>query len=154
MQSYRLKGKALIVIAHPDDEALYFYSIIRGHLRKYFSEVLVCCVTGVFGNERDTIVRLKEFERYCDSSSVSCCTLAFEDTPNKHLPLYLLINELRLLSQKFKAQKVFTHGPFGEYGNIHHSDISLACSMVFKQVYYISGPLKPDIYISLSTDAK
>lgn len=110
----------LLVVAHPDDETLFFGGMLLRNKKVHWT---VVCVTDGNYQGRGTERRL-ELKRACQKLKVktSLC-LDFADHPKKRLPVDRLKAELR----KFTGfDLIYTHNPFGEYGHVNHQDVSFA----------------------------
>lgn len=138
--------KYLVVVAHPDDETLFF----SGVLFKHASQTQVICITD--GNA-DSLgkARQRQFKKACrDFGVFRFQQWDFPDLFDRRLDIKKLEERLDEL-QHFK--KVFTHGPLGEYGHPHHQDVCLAVHRSFHKkcpVYSISYNTFPQITFKLS----
>ena len=130
----------MIVVAHPDDEAIFFFSTIR-ELRQEGFSVRVVCVTGDFGNAVITTTRLNEFYDSCRRLGVQGQTLRLEDRRGGSLCLASLLAGLRACTLD-SFDRVYTHGPWGDYGHLHHAGVCHAVHEVFGEgVFSLAGPL-------------
>jgi LmbE family N-acetylglucosaminyl deacetylase len=135
----------LLVVAHPDDETLFF-----GGLLQSLKDWHVVCVTDGnadgLGSQRQEqffkaikLLRVKKSEIY-----------NFEDKFETRLNTYELVRKLSGLG-KFK--KVFTHSIVGEYGHPHHQDVSFATHQAFNKIspiYSVAYNCFPELKISLT----
>lgn len=124
----------LLVVAHPDDEVLFFGGIVLS-LRTLPWRMI--CVTdgnadGRGAERREELLKsakmlgIKKLEHW-----------DFPDIFEKRLD----VNALGERLQNIPAPKeVFTHGPLGEYGHPHHQDISLAVHRLFSRRARIWSP--------------
>lgn len=137
--------KSCVITAHPDDEILWFSSIL------FRENPDVICVTCGRDNN-DHIYRKESFKKTMNILDIKNYEiLCFPDT-NKRLDLSKLEKSLNSF-RKEEYDKVYTHGPFGEtHNNIHHQDVSYIVNKVFKNVYSIAWNLYPDISNFLSKE--
>lgn len=123
LSSHFVEKKILVVVAHPDDESLYFY----GGLRELAScnEVTVLSVT-----YDHMSVRGKELEAACAHLGVKISFLGVED-PGMFVPLRGAKSALvRFLDLNGPYHTIITHPPHGgEKPHPHHLQIFwLACA--------------------------
>lgn len=140
--------KILVVVAHPDDETLYF-----GGLILQSKEVDIVCVTdgNNQGNGSARLKSLNQAARELGAHSVRC--LKFEDDPVFHLPLQELGQSLVDLVTPDKYDAVFTHSPYGEYGHLAHMDVSISVYrhlLAFLPVFSVAELTYPDCAVRLS----
>lgn len=115
--------KKLIICAHPDDETLFFSSILDENCQ-------VICVTDANADNRGK-QREIEFAKACQSFGILEYEMwDFPDIYEKRLSQNDLQKRLNKLD---RFDIVYTHGPIGEYGHPHHQDVSYACYQVFDQ---------------------
>lgn len=137
--------RALVVVAHPDDETLFFGGTIASH-----PEVLweVACVTD--GGRRAS-ERALELERAATLLGVSKVHhLGFADDPGQRLSVEAVSRALSTLGE---FDEVYTHGPLGDYGHPHHQDVCLAVHRVFGQVWSVARGVLPERWVPLSAQA-
>jgi LmbE family N-acetylglucosaminyl deacetylase len=137
------KTKAMIVVAHPDDETLFMIGPIlkqRAHRSHLKSGEIACkdwtivCVTDANGNGEGT-QRLKLFQRACRSLGAKAVCLGHPDIFDQPIDTNRLRAELAAMGAGWSA--IYTHGPLGEYGHRHHQGVSLAVHELFYKVYPI-----------------
>lgn len=132
----------LMVVAHPDDETIFFGGTLLTH-RRYPWKVI--CVTD--GNaDGQGAQRKKDFESACRQLKVWKAEMwDFQDRFEQRLDLARLSTRLLEVG---RPQGVFTHGILGEYGHPHHQDVCMAVHRTFKNpipiwsVAYNSFPQK------------
>lgn len=129
----------LFVVAHPDDEVVFFGGLI-GDLARAGVDVDVVCATSHFDQPTMTSTRRAEFRRACWRMRVGAELLGFHDTA---APLSVpdLAAALRRIDERRPYDAVYTHGVWGEYGHRHHRDVCLAVHLVFGcRVLCLAGP--------------
>ncbi len=130
--------RVLVVVAHPDDEAIFFAGLIAA-LRARAIEVDVLCATGRFENHALTGVRRREFERSCRRLDAGPILLDLEDRWGALLDQSALVQALE--GRAGDHERVYTHGVWGEYGHPHHSQVCAVVHRVFGDaVRCLAGP--------------
>ncbi len=119
-----MKKYNLLVVAHPDDETIFFGGLVQVYRRKPWK---VICVTD--GNaDGDGERRRRDFFSACDQLKAKSFEMwDFQDRYETRLDIDLLAQRLR----NETASEVFTHGILGEYGHPHHQDVCLAAYRAF-----------------------
>ncbi len=136
-------SKTLVVVAHPDDEVLWFSSIL---LRAACD---VVCVT----NGRDDADREHREPAFRKSMSVlgveNHWNLNYPDGPAR-LDVVRLATDLKGLAGG-RYDQVFTHSPFGEtFEHSHHQDACYAVHQAFENVRSIAWNAFPEIVNALT----
>jgi LmbE family N-acetylglucosaminyl deacetylase len=135
----------LLVVAHPDDESIFFAGLV---LQKRTQPWRIICVTD--GNaDGNGAKRAADFAEACKLLKVKDFEfLNFKDKFEQRLPLTELINFL----QKENPHEIFTHGPVGEYGHPHHQDVCFAVHQAFpkKKVFSFAYNCAPDFTVQLT----
>jgi LmbE family N-acetylglucosaminyl deacetylase len=130
-----LSNKRLLVVAHPDDESLFFMGAL---LDRSQGSWVVACVTD--GNaDGDEVRRRSQFERACQMLGVEqTYWFGLPDIYEKRLERIPLESKLRELDL---PGEVYTHGPLGEYMHPHHQDVCFIVSNFFgsKAPVYLSA---------------
>jgi LmbE family N-acetylglucosaminyl deacetylase len=119
------KLKALLCIAHPDDEVIFFGGLLQQ--RKY--DWTVACATDANADGKGKR-RLKDFHRSCKMLGVrETVCFGLPDVFSRRLNQTKLIQCIRSLGS---FNRVYTHGVLGEYGHRHHQDVSFAVHQTFQ----------------------
>ncbi len=143
------KPQALVVVSHPDDEALFFGGLM---LTKKFNWHVICVTDGNADGLRNE--RRIQFRQSCKVLGVKTAECwNFSDIFEKRLDISKLESKLRLIEKVKKYDSVFTHGILGEYGHVHHQDVSYAVHSVFAKkarVYSVAYNTYPDLKVALS----
>lgn len=117
----------LLVVAHPDDEVLYFAGLL---LTDRDLPWHVVCVTDANADGKGSL-RMKHFERSAKQMGVArTLKLGFPDRFEQRLDVVKLTAALKKLP---KPARIYTHGILGEYGHVHHQDVSLAVHRAFRK---------------------
>jgi LmbE family N-acetylglucosaminyl deacetylase len=143
----RAKAHNLIVVAHPDDETIFFGGLMQRHRTKLWT---IVCMTDA-NADGDGRRRKKQFEKACRLQGVKDAQWwGFPDIYEKRLDISAMTDGLLALP---KPHEVYTHGIIGEYGHPHHQDVSYAVHKAFSEnarVYSAAYNTFPDFSISLT----
>jgi LmbE family N-acetylglucosaminyl deacetylase len=122
-----MKKYNLLVVAHPDDETIFFGGLLQVYRRRPWK---VICVTD--GNaDGQGAKRKADFTHACAQLKIKDCEMwTFPDRFDARLDVAELQKQLMALD----ASEVFTHGVLGEYGHPHHQDVCLAVARAFPKV--------------------
>lgn len=129
--------RAAFVVAHPDDETIFFGGTIRRLVRAGLP-VEVVCVTSTFATPALTSIRRQEFRRACWALGARARLLPLADVTGclDDDELAAALEPVRLHSRAL----VFTHGVWGEYGHPHHIQVSRAVHRLAPTVWSLAGP--------------
>jgi LmbE family N-acetylglucosaminyl deacetylase len=142
------RRRAAIVVAHPDDEVIFFGALAARLVEKGW-DVDVICATGRFGSPWATGTRRAEFSRACWALGVSARMLSLPDEPGPFSEA-ALNGELAERVRWAQYTRIFTHGPWGEYGHLHHAQTCVAAHQFGNAVLSLAGPFLPHIAVPLS----
>ncbi len=129
-----MKAKAyrLLVVAHPDDETIFFGGLL---LRERKLPWKVVCVTDGNADARG-MERAQEFLAATKILGVKATEhWNYPDIFPNRLPVQEIAERLSTFPL---PREVYTHGPLGEYGHPHHQDVCLAVHRAFKKVEIFS----------------
>ncbi|RZA08957.1 MAG: PIG-L family deacetylase [Proteobacteria bacterium] len=143
-----MKAKAyrLLVVAHPDDETIFFGGLL---MRKRSVPWKVICVTD--GNA-DGRGKERAAEFLAATKLLGAAKAEQWNFPDR-FPARLPIDQIEAKLAELAAPKeIYTHGPLGEYGHPHHQDISLAVHRAFPRVPIFSPAhnTRPDRVVKMS----
>lgn len=141
------KKSNLIVVAHPDDETIFFAGLV---LRNRKTPWRLICVTNGNGDGRGG-QRWLELQNACKKLGIkSIEQWNFADQYEKRLDVKALCERLQNVAA---PHQVFTHSPLGEYGHPHHQDVSMAVHQAFggkNSVWSVAYNCRPEKVIALS----
>ena len=121
----------LLVVAHPDDETIFFGALLQNH-RKHPWHVV--CVTDANADGMGA-KRKRQFAKACKLLKVQQSSWwSFPDVFSQRLDVDSLMAKLKTLPS---PNEVFTHGIVGEYGHAHHQDVSFAVHNVFAKTHKV-----------------
>lgn len=106
-------SRNMLIVAHPDDEVIFFYDYIR----KY-KPFVVCLTNG------DHLARRLEFSLATAALGVNGVILDFPDVVDEPIPGGDLEGVIAYFLAIKQWENVATHNLEGEYGHIHHIQIS------------------------------
>ncbi|MGE4130595.1 MAG: PIG-L family deacetylase [Bdellovibrionales bacterium] len=119
-----MKKHNLIVVAHPDDETIFFGGLIQTYRRRPWK---IICVTDGNADGKGPQRHL-EFVAACKKLGSQVAEMwNFPDKYDARVDVEKLADRLA----QENAGEVFTHGILGEYGHPHHQDVSLAAHRAF-----------------------
>lgn len=125
-----MKKYNLVVVAHPDDETIFFGGLVQTYKRRPWK---VICVTD--GNADGAgAKRRKDFLNACKKLGVAAAEMW--DFPDRYDERIHVDNLAGRLKQE-NAGEVFTHGILGEYGHPHHQDVCLAVHKAFSSSHKV-----------------
>lgn len=128
----KAKSYRLLVVAHPDDETIFFAGAL---MQKRDLPWHVICLTDGNADGRGA-ERKNEFQaatKLLGAKSIE--HWSYRDVFGERLP----VDEIAARLRKLPAPKeVYSHGPMGEYGHAHHQDCCLAVHRAFPKLKIFS----------------
>jgi len=137
----------LIVVAHPDDESIFFAGLVLHRRQRPWH--VVCVTDGNadgMGRERSL-----QFQKACKRLKVK--TYEHWDFPDIYEQRIDLTDLKQRLARLKPPATVYTHGIVGEYGHPHHQDVSYAVHETFLPqipVWSVAYNCYPDVRIQLT----
>jgi N-acetylglucosaminylphosphatidylinositol deacetylase len=136
------KLPVLIVIAHPDDEAVFFTPTLLS-LEKNKIDTYILCMSNGGGEGSDGDIRIKEMmasAEYAQIPSSNVFISKFNDGHDENWNIFEMIKEIHLIIQEKKIGHVITFDEFGVTKHPNH----IACHNAVKQ-YSLKGSNKQKI---------
>lgn len=129
--------KALIIVAHPDDEMIWLGGTLLSNRDKWSLTIISLCRK----SDKD---RAPRFRRVCGVLKAKGFMFDLEDEKLDDIPVSTIINKIRKCSKK-RYDYVFTHGENGEYGHKRHIEVGKAVTemlrkkmILCKEAYFFS----------------
>lgn len=139
-------NKYLIIVAHPDDETLFFSGLLQSSPQ--YTYKVICVTNGNADGMGEK--RAKQFSDACHKQGALFEQWDFPDIYENRLDQVQLQAKLKELTP---CSKIYTHGIIGEYGHPHHQDVSFAVHKVFgDKTYSIAHNCYPDEILNLTEE--
>ncbi len=148
--------KALVIIAHPDDETIWMGGTIQR--QKCHWTIFSLCRA----SDSD---RAPKFKKVCALYNANCIIADLEDEKLAPLSISEISTLIKNNLENKKFDTIFTHGANGEYGHRRHIEIRksvaqlqkqnvLICRSLYSFAYELSDKLVPCTAMRIATPKK
>src|SRR3990167_8285313 len=118
--------RALVIVAHPDDELIWMGGFILKNKDWNFDVISLCRK-----NDGD---RAPKFQRVCKELNVNYCSMSdLDDEALTNVRENEIVNRVLKMLNNDEYDYVFTHGLNGEYGHKRHREINKAVRNMIKR---------------------
>lgn len=139
-----MKKKALVVVAHPDDETIWMGGTILSNACRWNFTIISLC-------RKDDGDREPKFRKACRILKAKCFISDLEDDTLDDVPSSQIIDKIKRYAGKH-YDYIFTHGENGEYGHKRHIDVNKAVVRMLnekqlsaKKVFFFSYAKKGNV---------
>lgn len=133
--------KALIIVAHPDDETIWIGGTLLKNKDKWDITIISLC-------RKDDKDRKPKFEKACKIFNAKCFMSDLDDSEKgdfKKISNEDIIKRVLQFTNRKNYDYIFTHGKNGEYGHIRHIQVHQAINEMLnkkllqcKKVFFFS----------------
>ena len=145
--------KALVIVAHPDDETIWMGGTILENREWGWTIISLC--------RKEDPDRMPKFKKVCGFYNAKGIISDLDDEVLEPLGIEKVVEKIKSLLPEKEYDLVFTHGENGEYGHLRHMEVHKAVKKMIEQddlksekVYYFdyeksdqSTPGIPDLKI-------
>lgn len=117
-----IKEKTLLVVAHPDDDALFFHTVLKKE--KPFVALMTMGTS---------LRRMSEFRRAMKYYGVNYTYFPLASRDERE---DLLLKNVKLVLSRGNFERVYTHSQSGEYGHVMHKRVHKAVISAFQGEVY------------------
>ncbi len=117
--------KALIIVAHPDDETIWMSGFILKN-KDWDWTILSLCRK----HDKDRSVK---FKKVCNFYNAKSFMDNLNDTNKKPVDIKRIINKIKKYTKKNHYDFIFTHNSNGEYGHIRHKEVHQAITNMIER---------------------
>jgi N-acetylglucosaminylphosphatidylinositol deacetylase len=126
----------LLVIAHPDDEAMFFIPTLYNLKQQQKKIYVYCASNGDYYHEGKT--RTKEMEKSCKTLGVEKFFIdKFQDHPKKEWDISQLTKNIDHLIKSWKIDCIITFDETGISGHLNHISCNEAVKLIDIQKYQL-----------------
>ena len=123
------KKQVLLLTAHPDDEIMFFYPLLKYLISEQFSIHVLCLTYGQLGKDPASEVRKKEFEKVMNTLSIKNFQLVNSSKLKDSQDIQWDMEEIGTHVDKYVKENsincVFSFDRDGISKHCNHSDVSL-----------------------------